>query len=192
MMSTDASTPTGTPKSNGGNVHASLPYPATPIHVTNVQTQNTAPAVPTSSVPSSGPASAFDPAQVAKSMAGPGALSTPSKSSNSVPRAEINSLATHGGASSATPAQGGAASSLVQTAEEQLAHARAQISQLQTQLASSDLGQRVKGAVGEVQAKAAQVVPSQVAESVEGYQLTVVLAVAVAAFSIGYLWHSWA
>lgn len=182
-MSAEASTPTGTPRSNG-NIQSSLPYPATPIHVTNVQTQHAPPVAA-----SSGPAqSTFDPVQAAKSVAGPGpgALSTPSKSSNSVPKAEFKSLSTSNGA-----AQGGA-SSLVQTAEEQLAHARAQISQLQTQLASSDLGQRVKGAVGDVQAKAAQVVPPQIAENVEGYQLTVVLAVAVAAFSIGYLWHSWA
>jgi hypothetical protein len=185
MISADASTPTATPKANG-TVHAPLPYPATPIHVTNVQTQNApAPApIPASSGPTAGaaPQSTYDPANVAKSLAGPGTLSTPSKSSNSVPRAEINSLSTDGN-------NQGAASSLVQTAEEQLAHARAQITSLQNQLASSDLGQKVKGAVGDVQAKAAQVVPAQVSENIEGYQLTVVLAVAFAAFSIGYLWQ---
>ena len=177
MISGDASTPTATPKANGA-VHAPLPYPATPIHVTNVQTQNApAPApIPASSGPTAGaaPQSTYDPANVAKSLAGPGTLSTPSKSSNS--------LSTNGN-------NQGAASSLVQTAEEQLAHARAQITSLQNQLASSDLGQKVKGAVGDAQAKAAQAVPAQVSENIEGYQLTVVLAVAFAAFSIGYLWQ---
>lgn len=181
MGAGDIPSPSATPQANG--VHASLPYPATPIHVTNVQNQTT-------SGPSTGAetSSFAAPAAIASSVPAPGMLSTPSKSSNSVPRAEINSL------SQSTPnhASGNqtTSSSVAQTVEEQLNAARDQITQLQNRIAKSDLAQSVQGAVGTAQAKAAQVVPQ--VENIEGYQLTVVLAVAVAAFSVGYLWHSWA
>jgi gas vesicle protein len=181
VVAAETPSPSATAQSNG--VHAPLPYPAAPIHVTNVQNQTT-------SGPSTGAetSSSAAPAAIASSIPAPGMLSTPSKSSNSVPRAEINSLSqsipNHASGNQTT------SSSVAQTVEEQLAAARDQIAQLQNRVAKSDLAQSVQGAVGNVQAKAAQVIPQ--AENIEGYQLTVVLAVAVAAFSIGYLWHSWA
>jgi hypothetical protein len=213
--------PTGNGNGNGnGNgfdsssIAPGLPYPAVPIHVTNVQTQNspsplgTAPAQAHElSSGSRGAASgttgagaagyelgdASQPKEQGAAVPSPAVISTSTSSAaitaptsaravdeskptaptlqrqNTVPKPEINSLA----------------HTVVHTVEDQLDHAKQEIMQLQRQLAESGFGQKVKSAVHDVGDRAESIGVN----GVQGYTFGVLLAVAVAAFAIGYLYN---
>lgn len=151
------------------------PYPATPVNITNIQ--NSTPSGPgigneTFATPS-GSARPNPPAHVS--------------SRSGIPKAEIKSTANSGLNSTPASAQSNTttlAAQISHTVEEQLSVAKAEILKLQKQMSEGNLN------LGE-KARAAAVDVKQRTEQIEGYQLTVVLAVAVAAFSVGYLYHSW-
>lgn len=67
--------------------------------------------------------------------------------------------------------------------DEQLSVAKAEIAKLQRQVQERGFAETLKGAAVDVKHKTV--------DQVEGYQLTVVVAVAVASFAMGYAYHGW-
>lgn len=103
----------------------------------------------------------------------PAPISAITAAAGSVPSAQITpAIAAPTTSTPAKPSERNAAPE-----DPLLTEARAQVKELQQKLTQSEM--KIKTAIKSV-----------APETVEGYQLTVVIAVAVAAFSIGYLWKT--